>query len=513
MRTGPFFLRREYVALVPGRAGLDLFRFSVRGGKASLRARHAIPLPEAPDARSEALRRVMTSRKWESLPCVLCLPSHHLAVRCLKPPQRSTESLGHLVQTHSRDFEALSDSRAVTEYAYGAGGARHTLLLFTVREDTLLREVSAVRASGLTLWDVIPFPLAYYEGARQQVSSGRVPFFCVSISEDRCECIAGIGMAVLDVRRLHLSGARPEADTEEDDPVAETPPSDTRRWVEDIAAALREFQASLPEDQGIDALWISGETVLAPALLSHLRREIPVPVKPLDPGDPALLCGGGLSRTFLVGDRSQQVSLLPRDLLAARHRRRSIRIWAAVYGLMAVSLALLTLHASRFNRDLAGRTVQLRGQREAFEALAEERAALAGRMAGLSGTVLPLRDAVRNYPRLARVLEAVQEARDPSDWFVLVADAEAYFSDLSPRRLPPPLGSRISTVIMEGYTPAEDLSSVRLMIEALREQPFIERVDLLPDDQIRSRPGAREAWNLEGLRRFALEIRLRGRPQ
>lgn len=513
MRTGSLFFRRDYLALVPGHTRLDLFRFSVRGGKGCLRQRHAISLPEAPDARSEALRRVMTSRKWESMPCVLCLQSHHLAVRCLKPPQRKTESLGHLVQAHSRDFEALSDSRAVTEYAYGESGARHALLLFTVREDTLLREVSAVRAAGLMLWDVIPFPLAYYEGARQQVSPGREPFFCVSISEDRCECMAGIGMAVLDVRRLHLSGARLKANAEEDDPAAETPPPDTCRWVEDIAAALREFQASLPEEQGIDALWIRGETVLAPAVLSHLRREIPVPVKPLDPDDAALLCGRGLSRTFLVRDRAQQVSLLPRDLLAGRQRRRSIRIWAAVYGLMAVSLVLLILHTSHFNRDLARRTVELREQREAFEALAEERAALAGRMTGLSGSVLPLRDAVRNYPRMARVLEAVQEARDPSDWFVLVADAEAYFSDLTPRRLPPPLGGRISTVIMEGYTPAEDLSSVRLMIEALREQPFIERVDLLPDDQIRSRPGVREAWNLEGLRRFALEIRLRGRPQ
>ncbi|MCC5845078.1 MAG: hypothetical protein JJU05_12580 [Verrucomicrobia bacterium] len=515
MRLRPLIFSREYVALVPGLDGLEMLRFRIRSGKAVLQDRHSLTLPVEASARADALWQAMAARKWNTLPCVLCLRSTHLAVRCLKPPPlRSADSLRQLVRRHSRDFEALSDSRAVTEFSMGVWGANRALVLFTVREDTLLREVSVVRSAGLKLLDVLPFPLAYYEGVRQRVSPGdRDPLFCVYIAGDRCECMAGIGMAVHDLRTLQIPGARLQPEAAEPGPAPDMPPSYTQRWIQEVVAALREFQASLPETNLIKTVWIAGEIVPAPEVLSHLSRETSVPVKVLETLDPAPVIGQGLSRTCLVTDRSQQVSLLPRDLQLARHRRRSGLLWAAVYGLIFVSLSMLSMHAHRVNRSLARRTVQAREHLEAFQAVEAERAELAERMAGLSGTVLPLRDAARNYPRMARVLDAVQEARDPLDWFVLAADADAYFSDLSPRRLPPPMAGRISTVILEGYTPVEDLSTVRHMIEALRLHPFIESVDLLPDDQIRRRSVVSEMWNLEGLRRFALEIRLRGRPQ
>lgn len=524
MRLRVLMSSREYVALVPCRAGVELLRFRLRNGEAALQDRHTLKLPEDPPARAEALRQEMTARGWQSLPCVLCLRSVHLAVRCLKPPTpQSAESLRRLVQTHSRDFEGLSDSRAITEFSVGRWGMNLALVLFTVREDTLLREVSAVRSAGLNLLDVLPFPLAFYEGVRQRVSSVRDPLFCVHLSGDRCECMAGIGMAVHDLRTLQIPGAKlqreaGEADPTPDDPsqddsALKTPPNDTQRWIQEVAAALREFQESLPEKNLVKTLWIAGETVPAPEVLSRLGRETSVSVKVLETGDMASILGQGLSRGSLVADRSQQVSLLPRDLQQARWRRRNGLLWAAVYGVMFATLSMLVLHAHRLNRSLDRRQVRAREHLEAFRAVEAERADLAEQMAGLSGTVLPLRDAARNYPRMARVLDAAREARDPLDWFVLAADADAYFSDLSPRRLPPPMAGRVSTVIMEGYTPVEDLSTVRRMIEALRQKPFIESVDLLPDDQIQQSSAVNGMWNLEGLRRFALEIRLRGRPQ
>jgi hypothetical protein len=515
MRLRDVMSPREYVALVPGGAGVEMLRFRIGSGEAVLQDRHALTLPVEAPARAKALRQAMLDRRWQALPCVLCLRSVHLAVRCLKPPPpRSAESLRHLVQTHSRDFEALSESRAITEFSVAVRGDAQALILFTVREDTLLREVSAVRSAGLRLLDVLPFPLAFYEGVRQRVApGGRDPLFCVYSAGDRCECMAGVGMAVHDLRTLQIPGGRLHREAAEPDPAPDTPPSDTERWIQDVVSALREFQASLPEKNLIKTVWIAGERVPAPAVLSRLSREASVPVQVLESGDPAPLVGQGLSRVCLVPDRPQQVSLLPRDLQRARRRRRSDLLWAAVYGLVFVTLSMLSLHAHRLNRSLARRTVQAREHLEAFQAVEAERADLAERLAGLSVTVLPLRDAAWNYPRMARVLEAVQAARDPVDWFVLAADADAYFSDLSPRRLPPPMAGRISTVIMEGYTPVEDLSTVRRMIEALRLEPFIESADLLPDDQIRRRSMVSEVWNLEGLRRFALEIRLRGRAQ
>lgn len=514
MRLRTVFSSREYVALVPEADGVALLRYRMEGREAVLQERHTPALPAEIPARAETLRKAMTERRWQSLPCVLCLRSAHLAVRSLKSPPGSEESLRQLVQTHSRDFEALSDSRAITEFSAAACGETQALILYTVREDTLLREVSPVRSAGLMLLDVLPFPLAFYEGVRQRVNPGaHEPVFCLYIGADRCECMAGVGLAVHELHTLEISGARLQREAAEFCAAPDTVPPDTQRWIEDVAMAVRSFEESIPEKTLLGTVWIAGESLPAPEVLAHLGREASVSVKVVEPGEVALLVGQGLSRFGLVTDRLQQVGLLPRDLKEARRRRKSGLMWAAAFVLSFTALLMLSLHAHRISLRMAQRTIQTREQLEAFRTMEAERAELGKRLAGLSGTVLPLRDAARNYPRMARVLEAVYEARDPLDWFVLAADAEAYFSDLSPQRLPPPMAGRIATVIMEGYTPVEDLSTVRRMIEALRLHPFIESVDLLPDDQIRRRPASGGMWDPEGLRRFALEIRLRGRPQ
>ena len=61
-------------------------------------------------------------------------------------------------------------------------------------------------------------------------------------------------------------------------------------------------------------------------------------------------------------------------------------------------------------------------------------------------------------------------------------------------------------IVLEGYTPLDDLSTVRAMIETLRESSCISDVDLLPDDKLRVNPDRDQRWAEVNSRLFAVEI-------
>ena len=61
-------------------------------------------------------------------------------------------------------------------------------------------------------------------------------------------------------------------------------------------------------------------------------------------------------------------------------------------------------------------------------------------------------------------------------------------------------------IVVEGYTPVADLSTVRTMIEALREHPAVEDADLLGDDRLREDPERDERWAPADCQLFAIEI-------
>ena len=64
--------------------------------------------------------------------------------------------------------------------------------------------------------------------------------------------------------------------------------------------------------------------------------------------------------------------------------------------------------------------------------------------------------------------------------------------------------------MIEGYTPEEDLSSVFIMIETLRQHRAVLNADLLGDDRLREDPVRDERWAFARARLFAIEITVRG---
>jgi len=498
------FIPRSLLALEVSDREIEVLRLRIKKGRAEVADRLTVPLPEDPRDRSEALRVKITERKWETLPCVAGLSEDHMTVRCLHParPLRS-EALRRLVAKTTREFEALSESRAVSEIIYASKGHLNSLLMFTIREDTLRRELSLIREAGLKLADAIPAPLAGYEGLRQHIKNADELLLLVQCLENHSECIHGAGAAVHDFCTLSVSGRQLAEDAGEDS---------FDSWLAELKTEVERLQALHPREHNIRALYLGGLWTPSDEQLTAMREESGLEIRLLSRGQTQDLTARGLSRPFLISDAAQQISLLPPELRQLRMERQSRTAWAALFLLGLFSLAGLNFHFRQSNRWLENRRDSKQEHIARYERIEAEREDLAEISVRLNEIMLPLRNAQRNYPRISRVLEEVNQARDPQDWFVLVADSEAYFSEMSLRSLPSAFDSRVSRIILEGYTPSEDLSTVRQMIESLREIPFIEGVDLLPEDQVRQGVQPVSTLQIEGLRRFALEIELRGRP-
>jgi len=125
--------------------------------------------------------------------------------------------------------------------------------------------------------------------------------------------------------------------------------------------------------------------------------------------------------------------------------------------------------------------------------------------------------AVHNGEILRAVVHAIGESKHPDDWITLIADAESYAEEgqeesgggareTRASRRKGTARKEFEQVVIEGYTPVEDLSTVRAMIEALRNSPGIAGADLLADDRVNRDEARDERWAMTRCRLFAVEI-------
>lgn len=70
--------------------------------------------------------------------------------------------------------------------------------------------------------------------------------------------------------------------------------------------------------------------------------------------------------------------------------------------------------------------------------------------------------------------------------------------------------ARMSRLIIEGFTPRKDLTTVKSLIDTLQELDAVEQADLLSDNFVFPDPERDAEWAATGYRRFVLDVRLRG---
>ncbi|MEX2607030.1 MAG: hypothetical protein WD708_06760 [Kiritimatiellia bacterium] len=458
------------------------------------------------------LRCELQQKGWLHYPCIYALRSSLVSFKILPIPRPQSEfQLRQLVESHIRDFESLSASHAVTEYIVSEREGQQQLLICTAREDSLARELRLPGSAGLNIIEILPHSLAYITGIQYQLPDSGTPRAFVYIGPEQTDWMICRGIHLMQIRAIHISSE--DLIGEQDEHSGDSPEtlSSFQQWLTELEGALRLYRLQFPSDDNkVSELLIGGCFSPDPLQSRALQTSLQLTVlpNPGPAGTPAAPLGLALSGTR---HRTFQISLLPPEMRIVSEQRRQIRYWIAACILFLVSFLIYGIQVQRSHSWLEHTLSETKTLVEEYEDLKRENLRFEEQNEKLQLKVFPLRAAKRNHNLVRRLLQSVYEAKGPDDWFILLADADAYTStDTLPSR-PATEGASMRHFILEGYTPVNDLSTVRTMIETLRTHELVQSADLLPDDQVLHDRRANPRRVVQNARWFVLEIELHDR--
>lgn len=497
------FFRKDALALLPGPTGLDVVRLRQRGSAIRVLESFRIPAsPETGEDPSARLEAELETRGWNALPCVLGIPSSLLSIRDLHWSGPAGEKdVRRRTRVQTDEFESLSGARALGEYSLSTLGSTRCLVLYIAREDTIHHEIRRFRAAGARVADAAPLSLAFYMGTREEASISADPRVVVYVGADKTDGMVGNASGILLSRTLRTGAPLPNGETA----------ASLEAWRRSLSEFRGEILAMPELRSAAERPWIlGGVRIPDDKCLADLRETPGVDIHATPPDRLASVTARGLLAATSRIPASRRVSLLPADQRVPALKRAASRYRKAACLVFLAALAVFVLHLRQqtgwLERQWAEKTRTVHERETAREELNELRRT----HQHVETSLQHLQHYMAGQTGLGLLFQAVAETRDPRDWLVLAADAESYFAG---ERMASRYGESSSPYrryILEGYTSEVDLSTVRRMIEQLNRRDFIQKVDLLPDDQIRTRPRLGEQEN-EGIRRFALEIFLRGR--
>ncbi len=461
-------------------------------------------------ARIRGLGRLSPEKGPEGGACALSLSGEQVFLRVLTAAPRPGAHPAETLAEQAAHFDGNGD--VATVRALGRerrmGGLRAALFALA-RAEAVEAAFRDAGVRGLDLVDLVPAPLALYNGAAAQLRT-RGTLLCLRVTAESTDAFLGRGRVPLLARRLPV-GLRAFGAAEPDNDA-------WKRWARELASALAFARSLWPDRRAVpqtvvvcgERRWsaaererigsIAGAPCLDAADLPEARR------KGAGPGfTPALGCA-----LTSLGRAPIGLSVFPAAAREQQTLRRQAPWWIAAAACAALGMALPVYRVHRSRVYHRRRVRQLRERLDRQSDLERDFLARQAENLALRRGIAPLRGAVHGADVVRRALEAVASAKHEDDWIILAADAERYLAEgqvAAGRGSGPAGGAPVEHLVIEGYTPAHDLSTVRAMIERLRRYPFIAEADLLADDRLRQDADRDRLWAPLGSRLFALEIR------
>ena len=139
-----------------------------------------------------------------------------------------------------------------------------------------------------------------------------------------------------------------------------------------------------------------------------------------------------------------------------------------------------------------------------------------------------IEELLRSGPVMRDLVALLDESKSRKDWITMVSDADMYFEreymlasrarhapekhgrrhDAARERDAASLQKTFDRIVVEGYTPVDNLSTVKELIAKLAKAEFIESVDLMGDDKLIQDPDRDKKWANTAARRFVLDIKV-----
>ncbi|MDZ4200114.1 MAG: hypothetical protein U1E27_12615 [Kiritimatiellia bacterium] len=513
---------RNAIGLVMGAQSAKFVEASRRGPFVTLVRSGRVRLPEQPAEARTILRNYIEKNGWNRHPCLVAVPSDALFLRRVETAGSSADLLS-AVQTEMDAFHDMMSQGALQEYTtFGRRKGKLSALLAVARPDAVEKVLEQTETLGLNWVDAIPLPVALYNATLFLSDPGRDPLAAILVGRDATEFVSGNRRELLFSRRIPLGRTHlPEnvgglKVSSEDEKNEKNAPFD--EWLTELQTCMTfAYERESSSKSKPTRLLLFG---LKPAGFCVQRLEerlgIPVILPETLPRAAALEDSGrGAAAAGLalagVGRSRIRLSLMPPLLQERIVLQRQRRHWAFAAAAGAAALLMLVADASTDRRHrrsvLEARQQDLRRLKNVREDLIR----LQESNDLLQQTLTPLRESVASSRAVSRLLAILAAAKHSNDWITLVAAAPAYFPpNGNVVRIPegPPQQTRSFQFVIEGYTPVEDLSTVREMIDAIRRQPRVTSADLLGDDRIRDDTVRGDRLIRPPLRRFAVEVSL-----
>ncbi|MBL7076194.1 MAG: hypothetical protein ISS31_01870 [Kiritimatiellae bacterium] len=506
-------IHREMVGLDLGSHSAKVVRAMRIAGQLIVRESDWVHLPQDTSERRRLLTAFMTDKDYADVPCVVGVPGKDMMLNVVEVPEGGAQSIADIVTSEQDRVEGLTEEDTAVDHVVFRSAGHRYLLLAMARADAVGRAASVLSDLGEEdVGDIVPGSMALYRAVYELGRKGVIPggTMCVDIGHAGVEVVVGRGSKVLFSRCLTNEPAMgAEAGTES--PLAG-----------EIAACLESFHAAFPTPAfAVKRIILSGGGALAEGVVDDVAKATGVEA----------VCLGQWARKAPMGEIERYgraiglaacglrrggagISLLPRALRESRILRWQKQYWA-LSALALVGLVLLLAGGAfaqlRWDREyLRLRQVELAG----LHALDRKLGVTENLNEQLELRIVPFRTAVENADVLRIAMASVSKAKHPDDWLSLFADADAYFGISSADDFSDGGRSGVSdgagfvSVIVEGYTPVDDFSTVGQMIERLHEQVGVVDADLLGDERLRNDPARDERWADTGCSLFVIEMTL-----
>lgn len=501
------------IGICPAPGILRIARLSHTPGGPTARVWH-LRLPPDPDDTVRMIARFAAGNRLTGIPTVVGLNGTEAFLNILSGPRGDRKAWADALREHFDDLHAMAGSKTVSDLQTLPDIAGHRRVLTGIaRQDAMDLLLKPVLEAGLRVVNVTPVSLALYNlvAGQHPRRETEIAVLC-PIPDGGLEVLLGEGGNLRRLWRLPsgLETGQPAALRALTDGFATDRQSPNPERPRMPAPRLVVWCGPMPLPESV-----SGQITHATgAHVSPIAQWLPSHDAPLaEQAAPAIALG-------LYGTRNAtaHLNLLPSPMRERILLRQRLPGWAAMAAMTTLIAASLSVQTYRRVQDAEKRLVHATAQRAHLEAMRDRRQALLAQNDRLRQQCRVLRFSAASPTMVRDLLSAIAQAHHPDDWIVRIADAPTYFNTLSalssPSRpangnSPPTFTFERQPVIVEGYTPGADLSSVRTLIEALRRHPKVWSVDLLGDDKVVSVPEREhQLLALEG-RRFVLEIRLR----
>jgi len=442
------------------------------------------------------------------------------------------------------------------------------LLLCVVRPDIVNASLTTAQGLNLTLSDLVPTPVGLLKITEQKAEKDKGLCVCVNIGLSTTEVTVGkkgqpifartFGAAgqlftetVADTTKVPMARAENAKINEgslKDGPeklrAALCSAADT--WISEFRACMTVYENMFSEENTKpEQLILSGGGSLLKGLSEYLSEKLNMRVSLVtQPGEEkkienfaAFAPAAGLAVAGLEKSHGH-ISLLPeeiKDFVLFRHNK-PFWIFSAVTALLILGISVLGsyIHFVRKKEHLQDYNKRLENRQE----LGAQLDAVRKKNQQIQTMALPVKQLVTGAPLMKEIIAIVANNKAPGDWIGKISDARSYFapylfsapegktdgpstrtrrtgrnteeapSDGEHPRPDYSTETGFDSIIVEGYTPTLNFSTVKQLISRLRESPIVLSADLLGDDKLDMEGSVVRITGKPVAHRFVIEIKL-----